>query len=389
VSQTDEVTDRLTPGSPRGKPTGPADFGEPVTLAHLDITEHDGVVQALPSATPERRWATPQLDRTGSVPLPAHGVEDHGATPGTSPSKQRRYVKQPPDLSALEAHHAPKAYPAIDDFASHLTVGDIEADVVTVEDIKADVVTVEDIEAAVVRDLQDIRVVPDLILSAVRVSVVLPTLNEAANLPYVFERMPREAHEVILVDGHSPDGTVETAQQLWPGLVTINQSGRGKGNALACGFWAATGDVVVWLDADGSTDPAHIRRFVAALLAGADFAKGSRFIAGAGSADITRLRRAGNTALTKLVNRLWGTYFTDITYGYNAFWRHHLPQISPPSEGFEGEIGTYIRAARAGLRVHDVPSFEHDRRHGTSNLNARRDGIRVLRTIIAESVKPR
>jgi hypothetical protein len=199
VSQTDEVTDRLTPGSPRGKPTGPADFGEPVTLAHLDITEHDGVVQALPSATPERRWATPQLDRTGSVPLPAHGVEDHGATPGTSPSKQRRYVKQPPDLSALEAHHAPKAYPAIDDFASHLTVGDIEADVVTVEDIKADVVTVEDIEAAVVRDLQDIRVVPDLILSAVRVSVVLPTLNEAANLPYVFERMPREAHEVILV----------------------------------------------------------------------------------------------------------------------------------------------------------------------------------------------
>jgi glycosyltransferase involved in cell wall biosynthesis len=249
--------------------------------------------------------------------------------------------------------------------------------------------TVEDIESAVARDLlREIRVVPDPILSAVRVSVVLPTFNEADNLPHVFDSMPREVYEVILVDGHSTDDTVEVATRLWPSLIAIQQSGTGKGNALACGSWVATGDVVVWLDADGSTDPADMGRFVAALLTGADFAKGSRFIAGAGSADITRLRRAGNAALTRLVNRLWGTYFTDITYGYNAFWRRHLPQISPPAEGFEGEIATYIRAVRAGLRVHDVPSFEQCRRHGISNLNARRDGIRILCTILAEWIRP-
>jgi glycosyltransferase involved in cell wall biosynthesis len=289
-------------------------------------------------------------------------------SPEAPTNEERRDVNQPETIIQLKASHASQAAPGTDDLTAELTV--------------------EDIEAAVTRNLEQIRVVPDPILSAVRVSVVLPTLNEADNLAHVFQRMPREVHEVILVDGDSTDPTVDVARRLWPGLIVIKQSGKGKGNALACGFWTATGDVVVWLDADGSTDPAHIRRFVAALLAGADFAKGSRFMAGGGSADITRLRRAGNTALTKLVNALWNTYFTDITYGYNAFWRRHLPQISPPAEGFEGEIATYIRAARAGLRVHDVPSFEHHRHSGASNLNARRDGMRVLRTIISEWIRP-
>jgi glycosyltransferase involved in cell wall biosynthesis len=253
-------------------------------------------------------------------------------------------------------------------------------------------VTVEDIDSALDaiagRSDADVHIALDPILSAVSVSVVIPTLNEAANLPHLFEHMPREVHEVILVDGHSTDDTVAVARRLWPGLVVIEQTGKGKGNALVCGFWAATGDVIVCMDADGSTDPEHMRRFVGALLAGADFAKGSRFVAGAGSADITRVRRAGNTALTTLVNKLWGTYFTDITYGYNAFWRRHLPRISCSSEGFEGEIATYIRAVSTGLIVHDVPSFEHRRRNGTSNLRAGRDGLRLLRTILAERLRP-
>ena len=249
--------------------------------------------------------------------------------------------------------------------------------------------TVEDIEIEAVRDpLDDVRVIPDPILSAARVSVVMPTLNEADNLPHVFERMPAEVFEVILVDGNSTDGTVEVATQLWPRLRVITQSGRGKGNALTCGFWAATGDIIVMLDADGSTDPAEIPRFVAALLAGADFAKGSRFIAGGGSADITTLRRMGNWGLAKLVNQIWGGQYSDLCYGYNAFWRRHLPFITPDCEGFEVETLINIRAARACLRVHEVPSFEHDRRHGVSNLSARRDGMRVLRTILAERVRP-
>lgn len=228
----------------------------------------------------------------------------------------------------------------------------------------------------------------DAILSSVRVSVVIPTLNEAKNLPYVFERMPAGVAQVILVDGNSADETVAIAKRLWPEIVVIQQNRTGKGNALSCGFWAAAGDVIVMLDADGSNDPAEIPRFVAALLAGADFAKGTRFVAGGGSADITRLRRAGNWCLAKAVNVLWGEQYSDLCYGYLAFWRRHLPFLAPDCDGFEVETLINVRATRAGLQVHEVPSFEHKRAHGVSNLNARRDGVRVLRTILAERLRP-
>jgi hypothetical protein len=89
-----------------------------------------------------------------------------------------------------------------------------------------------------------------------------------------------------------------------------------------------------------------------------------------------------------MVNRLWGVNYSDLCYGYNAFWRRCLPQLSPDCNGFEVETLMNIRAARAGLSIHEVPSAEGDRQHGTSNLNARRDGIRVLRTIVAERIRP-
>ena len=135
-----------------------------------------------------------------------------------------------------------------------------------------------------------------------RVSVVVPTLNEARNLPYVFSRLPADVHEVIVVDGHSVDDTIAVARRLRPDVRVVQQTRRGKGNALACGFEAATGDVIAMVDADGSTDPGEIPRFVRALLNGADFAKGTRFSAGGGSSDITRQRKAGNHMLGAVVN---------------------------------------------------------------------------------------
>ena len=225
--------------------------------------------------------------------------------------------------------------------------------------------------------------------STARVSVVIPTLNEAANLPYVMARLPSNLHEIIVVDGHSTDDTIAVARRCRPNVVIIEQTGRGKGNALMCGFWATTGDIVVMLDADGSTDPAEIPRFVAALLTGADFAKGSRFLIGGGTSDMTRVRRLGNRALSVVVNRLWGVNYSDLCYGYNAFWRRCLPFVAPDCNGFEVETLMNIRAARAGFVIHEVPSYEHERRHGTSNLHAYRDGVRVLRTIVAERLRPR
>jgi glycosyltransferase involved in cell wall biosynthesis len=237
-----------------------------------------------------------------------------------------------------------------------------------------------------------------LIQSEPTVSVVIPAMNEADNLPHVFDALPTEIHEVILVDGNSTDGTVEVARRLRPDTIIIGQTRKGKGNALACGFAVATGDFIAMVDADGSNDPAELPRFVNALKEGADFAKGSRFLPGAGSSDISRIRRIGNFGLNKIVNLLYGTRYTDLCYGYNAFRRECLSvmELEPgePDEfsdrsmkwgdGFEVETLINVRIAKARLRVAEVPSFELDRRFGDSNLNAISDGIRVLRTIHAE-----
>jgi glycosyltransferase involved in cell wall biosynthesis len=232
----------------------------------------------------------------------------------------------------------------------------------------------------------------------VKITVIIPALNEARNLPYVFRRLPDGLHEVIVVDGRSVDDTTETVRRLQPDIKIITQNRCGKGNALACGFAAATGDIIVMLDADGSADPGEIPQFVDALLGGADFAKGSRFLKGGGSGDITRLRRLGNRALGGLVNVLYGTRYSDLCYGYNAFWSSCVPllgldahSIAPDGEpmrlwgdGFEIETLINIRIARAKLNVKEVASYEHSRIHGVSNLNAVRDGLRVLRTILVE-----
>jgi glycosyltransferase involved in cell wall biosynthesis len=224
---------------------------------------------------------------------------------------------------------------------------------------------------------------------SVRVSVVIPTINEAANLPHVFARLPRDLHEVIVVDGHSTDDTIAVARMLRPDVRIVLQNRRGKGNALACGFAAAHGDIIVMLDADGSTDPAEIPAFVKALTDGADYAKGSRFMRDGGSEDITPLRRAGNHVLNVIVNLLYRSSYTDLCYGFNAFWAHCLPHIGVTCDGFEVETLINVRVARAGLTVVEVPSFESQRIHGESKLSVVRDGRRVLFTIMRERIRPR
>jgi hypothetical protein len=224
---------------------------------------------------------------------------------------------------------------------------------------------------------------------APKVSVVLPVMNEAANLPGVFATLPAWVHEIVLVDGRSTDGTIDVARRLRSDVKVVLQGGVGKGDALAAGFAVASGDIIVAIDGDGSTDGKEIVRFVSALLAGADFAKGSRFNSAGRSDDITAFRRCGNKLLNLTVNRLFGTSFSDLCYGYNAFWSRHLDALAPDSPGFEIETLMSIRAARAGLRIYEVPSHERPRLHGSSNLSAVKDGWRVLRLIAAEKREAR
>lgn len=227
-----------------------------------------------------------------------------------------------------------------------------------------------------------------------KVSVVVPAMNEARNLPWLASRMPAGVAEIILVDGNSTDDTVESARALWPDVRVVGQNRKGKGNALACGFAAATGDIIVMIDADGSMDPGEIPYFVDALVRGADFAKGSRFAAGGGSSDITRFRAAGNHVLNALTTLIHRTSFTDLCYGFNAFWHRVLPVLGLEvgdgterlwGDGFEVETLINIRVHHAGLKTVEVPSFEGSRLHGASNLRAISDGWRVLSIIARES----
>lgn len=243
-------------------------------------------------------------------------------------------------------------------------------------------------------DVQLDRTAPHLVLvspdpghvpfESPRVTVVIPALNEARNLPYVLPRIPRWVHEVLLVDGNSTDGTADVARKLYPDVRVVQQVGKGKGAALRTGFAEATGDIIVMLDADGSTDPAEIPAYVGPLLAGADFVKGSRFLQGGGTADMSGLRRAGNRGFLAMVHMLHGGHYTDLCYGYNAFWRRVLPQLQLDGDGFEIETIMNVRALRARLKIVEVASFEHERVHGESRLRTFPDGWRVTKAILRE-----
>ncbi len=218
----------------------------------------------------------------------------------------------------------------------------------------------------------------------VRVSVIIPTLNEADNLRFVMSALPSIVDEVLIVDGGSTDGTVDEARRLRHDVRIIEELRPGKGRALRTGFEEATGDILVMIDADGSMDPREIPAMVAVLESGADVVKGSRFLQGAGTDDMGLLRRSGNASLRLLVKALFGGRYSDLCYGYMAFWRDVLPAFDGDAPGFEVETFLNVRALAAGLRVAELPSFERNRISGESHLNTFRDGWRVLLTIFRE-----
>ncbi len=225
-----------------------------------------------------------------------------------------------------------------------------------------------------------------------RVSVIVPAKGEADNireiLPYLSNYF-----EVVVVVSEDDHESARAAREALPSSKVVYQTRKGKGNALVCGFEQCNGDVIVTFDVDGSADPHEIPRFVEALTRGADLAKGSRFAPGGGSQDITQFRSIGNYGLNLLASGLTGTRFSDLCYGFNAFWADQLPMLCLPDteaeepqtgDGFEIETMIIGRFAFARAIIIEVPSYEYDRYYGESNLNAIRDGFRVLWTILRD-----
>ena len=159
------------------------------------------------------------------------------------------------------------------------------------------------------------------------VSVIICALNEEANLPHVLPKIPEWVDEILLVDGHSTDATVQIAKDLCPRIRVLYQTGKGKGDALKLGVNEAHGEIIVTLDADGETPPEEIERFITPLLEGNDFAKGSRLFKRR-PLNMPLYRWFGNKVLAFTCNILYGTRFSDICSGYNSFWKKEFLNLN-------------------------------------------------------------
>jgi glycosyltransferase involved in cell wall biosynthesis len=214
-----------------------------------------------------------------------------------------------------------------------------------------------------------------------KISLIVPTMNESKNIPYIFTKIPPIIDEIIVVDS-SQDNTIEIIRSLIPHAKIFSTKPYGKGNALKIGFQNASGDILVMIDADGSMNPNEIPAFVKPLFNGYDAVQGSRILGG--SEDLTLFRRIGNFVFVSLVNRLFNCKFTDICYGYRSYKKEVIEKFKLDSDGFEVEAELTIKTRKNGFRILEIPSFEGKRIHGTSNLRTFKDGFLILLRIFKE-----
>lgn len=221
-----------------------------------------------------------------------------------------------------------------------------------------------------------------------RISLLIPARNEAENIAALLKNLatllPGMA-EITVVDGGSMDATVPVATAL--GARIIIQKGTGKGHALRQAFEGDhAGDIVVVMDADGSNRPEEIPLLIASIINGADLSKGSRFLKGGGSTDLSIIRRIGNKLFVWVVNRAWSGEYTDLCYGFMAFRRDALQKLIPflESKDFQIETEICIKARKLGLKVEEIPSIELKRRHGASKLRGFHDSLSIAKAILGE-----
>lgn len=226
-------------------------------------------------------------------------------------------------------------------------------------------------------------------LSVADVGVVVPTLNEEKNIEDVLLSLKNQGYyNILIIDGMSKDKTTNIATRN--GVKVVLQNGKGKGSAIRQVFnnGYLDADAVVIMDADGSMHPKEIHSLVEALNSGADIVKGSRFMSGGYSYDMSSLRRIGNMLMVAVVNLLWSAKYTDLCYGFAAFSKRAIKKLVPhlKSQNFEIETEIFLKALDLGLVVKEVPSTEFVRKNGQSNLNSFGDGFKILMKIAEEFV---
>jgi len=214
-----------------------------------------------------------------------------------------------------------------------------------------------------------------------KISVVIPTLNEERNLQIVLKNLPNNIDEILIVDGHSKDDTIRIAKKFGAKVIYDNI---GKGSALIKGIKNAKGDIIITMDADCSHKESEIGLLIEGIKSGYDICMGSRFIQGGGTEDMPWHRRLGNKFFVSLVNLIWGMNYSDLCYGYRSFRKGCIRKLNLKSDDFGIETEISIKAAKAGLKVLEVPSFEKARRYGRGKLKTFSDGFKIFKTIIKE-----
>lgn len=217
-----------------------------------------------------------------------------------------------------------------------------------------------------------------------KITVIVPTLNEADNLLPVLVRARPFADELLVIDGHSSDGTRDVATAC--GAQVILDERRGKGAALRHGIACAQGDILVFLDADGSHDPADIPALVAPILEGkADHVSGSRMLGGSDElhADLHQfVRLFGSQIITLSINYTLGMRLTDCQNGFRAIRRQVAQELGLAEDITTIEQEMIIKTLRRGYRLVEVATHEYARANGHSTFRVSDVWQRYLRSLI-------
>jgi dolichol-phosphate mannosyltransferase len=218
--------------------------------------------------------------------------------------------------------------------------------------------------------------------------VVVPTYNEAENLEPLMRALlgalataAPDGHHVLIVDDSSPDGTGEIADRLAEEHDEIEVLHRttkeGLGPAYIAGFGRALAGgagYVIEMDADFSHDPADVGRLLAAAQDGADLVLGSRYVAAGAVVNWGKLRRVVSRGGSWYARRVLGLSVSDLTGGFKCFRAEALRTIGIDhvrSRGYAFQVELTYRAARAGLRIVEVPITFRDRERGDSKMSGR------------------
>lgn len=216
------------------------------------------------------------------------------------------------------------------------------------------------------------------------VSIVIATLNEERYIAEVIAAVKDYTDELIIVDGHSRDKTVDIARSL--GAKVIYDNGKGKGDAIRCGISSATGDIIVFIDADGSHDPLDIPRMVAPIQDGcADMVIGSRGTGGSDElhGDIEKfLRITGSGLILLLINYRFNVRLTDSQNGFRAIRRSVAIDLGLCENITTIEQEMLIKCLKKGYKVVEVPAHEYARKFGKSNISLRRMSFRYVYSAI-------